>query len=356
MKHRSIIPLMRPLMPDLGLAFGLIEARKDRSSWTNFGELYQQAELEISKITGHPSVIVANGTVAIQLAIMLHCPPGSRVAVPDFTHPATLQAVLAANCMPVIFPVNNQTWQIDPMVLQEKRAEFDAFIVVSPFGYPVNVRAYDELADLMKKKVVYDFAAAWGMFPITKWPITYSLHTTKNFSCGEGGVVCLNSEDQQNYVRKMTNFNTLPDRKVAHPFGGNYKIDEIRSAMILSHVIEIEQINARIECKRETLHKYQTELSDLGLWAPVKQDEGAPSLCTLMGFNDVAHISSELKIKRIEHKQYYIPLTTMQGLSQIPRVRQSGKRFQTCLALPSDVSEFEASCVVSAIREAVRNK
>jgi len=269
---------------------------------------------------------------------------GARVAVPDYTFVGTLQAVLEAHCRPVLLPTNPETWTIDPLALRRYRAHYDAAIVVSPFGYYVDVPFYDDLAASLGIDLVYDFAGAWGMFPRTRYPVTYSLHATKNFACGDGGLVSFETAEGWETAFKLHNFG-FTDGRPHTLLAGNHKIDEFRSAQILAHLAAPERINAKIAHKITLISRYQEGLRA----APVSLHvRGAPSLCVVSGVDarKIERLSDKLGFKA---KQYYHPLTRVETFAKVPRYGRFSPCFLNHLALPSDVSGREVDHILKRV-------
>jgi dTDP-4-amino-4,6-dideoxygalactose transaminase len=340
----SPIPLVRPWLPYLREVEPYLERSRATNTFANHGPAYLEAELLLGKISGGYALPVTNGTVAIQLALQATLPVGARVALPDYTHIGTLNAIIAAHMRPIFFPVNPETWTISITELQKHWKKWDAAVVVSPFGYQVHTSGYDGLG----KPLVYDFAGGFGMFPKTPHPVCYSFHATKAFSCGEGGMVRFSSEAQWANARQLANFSNNPDRSIANPFGGNHKIDELRAAVILCQLSRYREFAKRIESRVFWIEKYQESL-------PVERHvlhvgRAAPSLCVVRLRVPAAPIESYLGQLQISARAYYPLLSRMPGLAKLERVAASSDVMTRHLALPSDPTRKEFDRVVQAIK------
>ncbi len=333
------IPLVRPVFPAFNAIQLHFKKSKAANTLSNFGPCFDQVVGRLSQfIPGH-SLPVATGTAAIQIAVQTHFRRGSKIAIPDYTHIGTLQAVTAAGCEPVLFPCDRDTWTLDTQVLNEHIREMDGVIVVSPFGYQVDFAKYDEIAYSAKRILIYDLAGGWGMNPETHNTVCYSLHATKNFSCGEGGIVCFNKRPDFMEGKRLINFDILPDRSVASPWGTNLKLDELKLAVILAHLDDVEKLTFRTLQKKATLDVYHRELESVCIPHELHR-HGAPSLCVLGGMKAM-ELEAACKVEGFMCKQYY-PLLSQMPLLNIAYVEKSSPFFQTCLALPSDVTFDEA--------------
>jgi dTDP-4-amino-4,6-dideoxygalactose transaminase len=346
-----MIPLMRPLIPELSELAPYYEISRKANQWSNCGPVWEHAVHKLNRVVGRYCLPVANGSVAIEIALRNNVRgSGKRVLIPDFTHVGTLQAVARAGLLPVMGPVSKKTWTLDLEHMAKHLEHFDSFIVVAPFGYRVNFAAYDDFSERYGKPVIYDLAGSWGT-PLfeTEAVATFSLHATKNFSCGEGGIVCFNSEEQFDRARRYTNFNTLPDRHILNPSGYNLKIDELKAAMICAHLDRPARLRERYEAKRTLIDFYQDELEAI----VVRHDlhlhpHAAPSLCVLAG---LPAVKLETQSKDITFRQYYIRLSSMPGLDRVARIGQSSEFFSTCVALPSDPAENEIDHILDVVRK-----
>lgn len=346
-----MIPLVRPLQPDWNKVRRYYERSLKSGQLTNFGPNYIDAVAKLREKTGRWCLPCTNGTAAIRLAIQVHFGRGLRVAIPDFTHIGTLNAVISAGCEPVMIGCDSQTLGISKNELKKHRKEFDAFIVVSPFGYGVDLQGYDELSDEIGKPVIYDLAGAWGIKEHSVNPVSYSLHATKNLSVGEGGLTCFRDPDQMEKARKISNFSTMSDRSVADPFGDNLKLDELRCAVLLGLLDEHSHVVNRITKKIFATEIYNEQLSKF----VIEHDfhaKGAPSLCVVFGI-DAEKVEEKSHLYRCVMKRYFLPLSQMIGLKSVKKLSVSGPFFNTGLALPGDVTHEEIEQVVSAVKSAL---
>lgn len=347
-----MIPLVRPLFPPIEDISKFFSQSLETGLLSNFGPCYDMLVNRLKIRTGMYTLPVATGTAAIQLAIQTHFNRGARIAIPDYTHIGTLQAVIAAGCIPVMFPVERHTWTLDLNAVQQDIRSLEGCVVVSPFGYGVNTERYDTFAKENKKILIYDFAGAWGTPVRTHHTVCYSLHATKNFSCGEGGLILFHRKVDFHEARRLSNFDTLPDRTVNSEFGSNLKMDEMKCAVVLAHLEREDRILSRIQAKRDLLRLYQSELKALCLHDPPWVG-GAPSLCVLGGMK-ADLIEERSSVQGFVAKKYYPLLSHMQGLEDIERQGCSGPYFQTCLALPSDATVEEAERVVQAVKRILK--
>jgi dTDP-4-amino-4,6-dideoxygalactose transaminase len=246
---------------------------------------------------------------------------------------------------------DSQTLGLSKNELKKHKKEYDAIIVVSPFGCAVDFQGYDDLADELGKPLIYDLAGAWGIKEHSCNPVTYSLHATKNLSVGEGGLVCYRDADEMEHARKLSNFSTLSDRSLCDEFGDNLKLDELRCSVLLALLDEHSHVIDRITKKIFATEIYNEQLSKFVIEHSFHR-HGAPSLCVVFGI-DAQKIEEKSHLYRCVMKQYYKLLSSMVGLKHVKKLSISGAFFNTGLALPSDVTHEEIEEVVSAVKSAL---
>lgn len=343
------IPLLRPYFPSLSRAVPYLKKSLDANTLSNFGPLYVEAKERLDTEFKAHTLIVNSGTAAIRVAVQALCKRRSRVLVPDFTHIGTLQAVLAAGCIPVLAPVHRETWALDPAYAIGRAKDFDAFIVVAPFGYKIDHEIYLEMSKELGKPVIFDLA---GAYP-TKIPgaraVCYSLHATKNLAVGEGGFTVFANEADFVAAHAVANFQTQPDRSIASKHGDNLKVSEITCAYLLAALDEwkLKGFKRTLE-KIELINKYASALQGYVLPPPINYDRGHPSLMVFGGLPAEA-LEKQTPGLGFVTKRYYLLLTTMPGLDDVDRIGRSSKAMETCLALPRDLEPTELTEVIDGL-------
>ena len=121
------------------------------------GKPVSELESDLAEYVGCKYCIsCANGTDALSLALMaLGVGEGDCVFVPDFTFFATAEVVPFAGAHPVFVDVNKDTFNIDPVklddainrVLTENKYTPKVIIAVDLFGLPANFNEIKRIAD-----------------------------------------------------------------------------------------------------------------------------------------------------------------------------------------------------------------
>ncbi len=240
-RFRSVVPDMPPLE---SVAVYLREAYA--AEWfSNFGPLSRRLETELAGAYGAPgeTCVCASSATAALSAALLSWPRPGPVLLPAFTFPASLAAIRAAGREPVVVDVSATTWALDPQAVEDALARTDAAAVmaVSPFGIHDDVGELLALCGRREAALVVDSAAGLGAgrprgaarqgaFEI------YSMHATKPFCIGEGGVV-FSHPDHEESLRAALNFSLLaPARRELPAWGFNGKLSELHAAVGLAQI------------------------------------------------------------------------------------------------------------------------
>jgi dTDP-4-amino-4,6-dideoxygalactose transaminase len=193
-------------------------------------------------------VPVANGTLALMVALRAlteHGRPAAReVAVPSFTYVGTVSAILWAGLEPVFVDVDAESWHAEPASLEravEERGESLACLLpCSTFGTAPGLetrRAWEDLARQAALPLLVDSAAGLGTTDEAGSPLgaqgdaeTFSMHATKPFAVGEGGLVVTRSADLADRVRQLIRFGLDAVRVLQDSVGLNAKMSEVHAA------------------------------------------------------------------------------------------------------------------------------
>lgn len=341
-----MIPLIRPELPNLRLVERHLAPAWKNRQFSNFGSVFDQCVKALSKITKGEALPVTSGTTAIQIALTALDMRGKRVGLPDYTHSGTLLAVVQAGAIPVLINVEERSWTIAPHPDLINVFKIDCFIPVSPFGYFLDISAWEYFSKKQNVPLVYDMAGAFGFFPETENPRCYSFHSTKNFGAGEGGCIVFKNNSQWEVAKRISNFGTLENREIQNTEGLNGKVDELRCAIILSALEEemLSKVWRRIQNKQALLKFYADSIPSSYVPAGPKK----PSLCVLGGL-PAAAIEERGKEEGIICKRYYPLLSRMPGVELVERVTASSEKMEQCIALPSDANFSEAYQVVDFV-------
>jgi perosamine synthetase len=167
------------------------------SGWIGAGahEIHQ-SESEFNHFFSSHSTLVANGSVALMLALKsLQVKPKDEVIVPALTYAATASSVINVGATPVFCDVEPNSWQISPDSFSRMISErTKAVIVPHLYGLPADMDQILRIARQRNILVIEDAAESFGAkykdaFVGTFGNIgTFSFFPNKLITSGEGGL------------------------------------------------------------------------------------------------------------------------------------------------------------------------
>jgi len=156
-----------------------------------------------SQFGARKALLTTSCTSALELATrLLDLKPGDEVIVPSYTFSSTVNPILLSGAKPVFADIQEDTLNIDPAEIRKKITKKTRAIY--PVHYGGVSCAMDEIMEIAREhdlNVVEDAAQGVNAQYKGKYLGTmgdfgcYSFHETKNYVCGEGGVLLINSDD-----------------------------------------------------------------------------------------------------------------------------------------------------------------
>lgn len=190
--------------------------------------------------------LVSSGTAALHISLMaLDIGPGDAVIVPDFTFPATANAVAMTGATPVMVDVELDTYNISPRAVSELIASWNrpeklkAIIPVHEFGLPVNMDEISAIAHDHNLFIVEDAACALGATYQNQKAGTigdlgcFSFHPRKTITTGEGGAIATNSKKLDQRIRALRNHGMVrtPEGMQFVEASTNYRMTDFQAAL-----------------------------------------------------------------------------------------------------------------------------
>jgi dTDP-4-amino-4,6-dideoxygalactose transaminase len=246
---------MQVLRPQLPSAADLLPylAEIDQRRWySNSGPLVVRLEEQLSRHLGFSSpgvITTANATLGLTAALMARrIPSGSICLLPSWTFAATPHAALVAGLIPWFIDVDRRTWALNPdhvtEMLKRMPRPVGALIVVSPFGAPIDVQAWERFEERTGILVIVDAAAAFDTTHPSRLPFVVSLHATKILGAGEGGFIASTDSHFLERVRACCNFGFQGSRNAMLP-ALNAKMSEYHAAVALASLASWSETRQR---------------------------------------------------------------------------------------------------------------
>ena len=184
---------------------------------------------------------VVNGTVSLRIALMAAgIPAGSEVIVPPYTFLATATAVVEANAVPVFADIDLETFNLSPAAVEAAiTPNTRAIIPVHMGGQPAEMDALMVIARQHNLVVIEDAAHAHAALYRHR-PAgsighlgSFSFQSSKNLTCGEGGIVTTNDDRLAEACRSIHNCGRITGGLwyEHHVMSANYRLGEFQGAV-----------------------------------------------------------------------------------------------------------------------------
>jgi dTDP-4-amino-4,6-dideoxygalactose transaminase len=235
------VPCCWPLLPTEESVRPYLKEIDAKRWYSNFGPLWARLH---GQLAGHFSLdpnqvaLVANGTLGLALALMTRTSSAKGLCVmPAWTFVATAHAARLADLTPFFVDVDPVSWALTPQIAEAALKKNDrpiaAVMPVCPFGSPVNLEEWADFERDTGVPVVVDAAAAFDSIQPGSVPALISLHATKAFGVGEGGLLLCTDANLIRDVTRRSNFGFYDSREVEVP-SLNAKFSEYHAAVGLA--------------------------------------------------------------------------------------------------------------------------
>jgi len=310
----AAVPVMRPQLPNADQLLPYLR-RIDEARWySNHGSLFRELEARLAEhfhVGTNNIAVVANGTVALSAALVaVGAPPGSICLLPSWTFVASAASVWAANLVPHFVDVSADTWMLDPeRLLERDLTGVGAVMAVSAFGAPVDTRAWDAFTERTGIPVIIDGAASFDTAAAIernhagRSPIMISLHATKVFGVGEGGLVISTDTDMVRRFNQICNFGVW-DSPAGQILGYNGKLNEYNAAVGLAMYDRWHERRAVVERLTNAYAKRLKDVRGIRL-LPGYGDGWVACYCNIATDGPAAPVIARLKERGIETRRWW---------------------------------------------------
>ena len=269
------IPVLRPQPPRLSEHLAELAEIEQSGIFTNYGPVNTRFEQELASsiFRGGECLTVCNATIGLMIAIRgvvgEQRPAERRYALmPSFTFAATAQAALWCGLTPLLCDIDPETWLPDAgsedALLTQYADQIAVIVPYATFGNNLDLSRYQRISEEQGIPIVVDAAASMGSQDDSgaafgtgfRWPVVFSMHATKVFSVGEGGIIyCADSLCLQR-LRSMGSFGFEGSRSSAM-IGLNSKLSEVSA---LTALLKLRSFSSTVQQCRAFSRQYEREL------------------------------------------------------------------------------------------------
>ena len=306
------LPLIAPNPPRLSEMQDALRAIEARHIFSNGGPVVRGFEADCTaQLFGGQgaSVAVNNATIGLMIAIRhavgARARPDSLALMPAMTFAATAQAALWAGLTPLVCDVEPDSWIPSPAaeeaLLARHGNRIAAIVPYATFGRAIDLERYAWLAERHDCAVVVDAAASLGSTGLdgrnfgtgAPFAVVYSMHATKTFATGEGGLIHSGDVELIDALRRMINFGFGAERRAELP-GLNGKLTEVGGLLAEAKLAQIASVCAH---RSALAQAYAARLEGFAVQAPAPGRQAYQFWSVLLP-GDVAPHRAEI-IKRL---------------------------------------------------------
>lgn len=230
-----------------------------------------------------------NGTAALELCLAAcGIGGGDEVIVPPYTFFATASSVMRANAVPVFADIRLDTCNLDPEDVERKiTCRTKAVIPVHFGGLPVDMDAFNSLAEKYNLKIIEDACHSWG----SKWKGkgtgalgncgAFSFQMSKNITAGEGGIVLTDDKALADTARSYSNVGRMEGKVFYEHYlaGGNLRMTELQAAILLGQFSRLKDQTLKRDVNATYLSQKLKDIRGISL---IKRD---PRVTPVRGYH-----------------------------------------------------------------------
>ncbi len=222
-------------------------------------------------------VALSSGTAAVHLGL-LACGvgPGDEVMVQDFTFCASVNPVVYLGAMPVLVDSERETWNMDPVMLEEaikdriaKKGKVPKAIVpVSLYGMPYQIDRIMAVAIKYGIPVVEDAAEGLGSRYMGRPLGTFGRYGVLSFNgnkmittSGGGALICPSDEEKKRILKYATQAREDYPYYQHEYIGYNYRMSNICAGIGRG---QMTVVGKHISHHRHVAARYEAAFKDIG--------------------------------------------------------------------------------------------
>jgi perosamine synthetase len=224
-----------------------------RSGRLALGPNIDRFEELLAERVGAPYVAaVSSGTTGLHLCVhMAEIGPGDEVLTTPLSFIASANCILYEGGTPVFVDVDERTLNLTPAAVEAAiTPRTKALVLVDLFGYPLDIDAFQEIADRHGLAIIEDACEALGSTyrgrPVGSFgpPAVFAFYPNKQVTTGEGGAVAVHSEEEWELLKSLANHGrTDRGETFAHErLGFNYRLDELSAALGVAQLQKLDEI------------------------------------------------------------------------------------------------------------------
>jgi len=315
------IPFIKPKFPEPEELVEDLRRIYKNNYYSNNGPVYFEFKEAIENYLGQGlhAVLVSNATLGLMLAIQAAFGTSNErkyIAIPSFTFAAGPLATKWCGFQPLFIDINAETSQPS---LNSFRQAVDAYpdqiagaLLTNSFGIGNGeIDEWDSMLNEYAIPYIVDSAPGLGstymdgkLLGARGRSEVFSLHATKPFGIGEGGLITTTDQQLASEYESLKNFGFDKD-KMTTALGINAKITELDCAIGLRILRKYEIV---LEDRRKTYKRYQENLKgfDVG-FLPRAESASIQFATIIVPAEKRQKVLAALEAGGVEVRTYYAP-------------------------------------------------
>ncbi len=255
---RTIIPFTKPTVLNSEIKY-IKKAINSEFGISDNGFYSRRVADYLKELFSSEDVLLTSScTHALEIiAMLLNLEIGDEIIMPSFTFVSTANAFVIHGGKPVFVDINPETMNIDESIIEKAITKKTRAILVMHYA-GVSCDMNKVLSITKKHNLILIEDAAQALYSEYKRKLlgtfgdfsTFSFHSTKNFSCGEGGALIINNKKYVNRASiikdKGTNrkdfLNKIISKYTWVDIGSSFVMSELNAAHLYSQLINSNKI------------------------------------------------------------------------------------------------------------------
>ena len=340
------------------------------SGWYLLGKEVDSFEREFAAYIGVKHCIgVANGLDALNLIVRAYgFGPGDEIIVPSNTYIASLLAISANGCKPVLVEPDWQTRLVDADRIEAAvTPRTKAIMVVHLYGRAMEMAKVWAVAKKHNLKVIEDSAQAHGACYEGRRcgslgdASGFSFYPGKNLGAlGDAGAVTTDDPEVAACVRSLGNYGSAK-KYVFRYCGRNSRLDEIQAAILR---VKLRHLDADVERRRDVADMYYEALKgSVRLPVKLERERNAyhlfPILCErrdeLQTYLKARGVQTLIHYPIPPHRQECYRQAIRDGLLVLPKgglpVTERIHAEELSLPIGPTIADAEVASVIAAVND-----
>jgi perosamine synthetase len=349
------------------------------------GSYVNEFEKLISEYTETGGAIACmNGTVGLQTCLnLLKVEKNDIVLTTNLTFVATLNSISYTGAEPILFDINQYTWQIDLDLVEKwlcqnthirenkgkmqsyhniSQKRIGAIVPVHVLGALVDIDKLLDISDKYHIPIVEDSTEALGSTYKGKHAGTFgklgvfSFNGNKIISTGGGGMIVTNDDILAKKSKHITTTAKTDPLDYFHDeIGYNYRLVNVLAAI---GVAQMEQFPKILDKKKLIDKIYRKELNGI---ADIKFQEhikDSDPNCWLFTFRTsrMRELLQFLNSNRVQSRPFWTPMNRLPMYSKLEYITNkdiTGEIFSECISIPSssNLTEGQQEEVINTIKK-----